>query len=106
MTAGVSTQEDAMEETSRRSAEKVAIVAGGSGGIGQAVAGAFAREGALVAVFDIMPDAERALSGRIHASGSKAKLYAVDVTIPAEVASDEASFIIGAELVIDGGYTA
>jgi len=85
MTAGASTQEDAMEGTSRRFAEKVAIVTGGAGGIGQAVAGAFAREGALVAVFDLMPDAERAPCGRIHASGRKAKFYAVDVTMPDEV---------------------
>jgi len=85
MTAGASTQEDAMEGTSRRFAEKVAIVTGGAGGIGQAVAGAFAREGALVAVFDLMPDAERASCGRIHVSGSKAKFCAVDVTMPDEV---------------------
>ena len=60
-----------------RFAGKVAVVTGGVGGIGQAVARAFVREGAKVGVFDCQPAMERE-----DAAGS---FYLVDITQPERV---------------------
>ena len=59
---------------------KSALVTGGASGIGRATALAFAREGARVAVADIMQDAAQRTVNEIKAMGGQALAIACDVT--------------------------
>ena len=59
---------------------KSALVTGGASGIGRATALAFAREGARVAVADIMEDAAQNTVSEIKAMGGEALAIACDVT--------------------------
>ena len=59
---------------------KSALVTGGASGIGRATALAFAREGARVAVADIMQDAAQRTVTEIKAMGGEALAIACDVT--------------------------
>ena len=59
---------------------KSALVTGGASGIGRATALAFAREGARVAVADIMQDAAQRTVTEIEAMGGQAMAIACDVT--------------------------
>ncbi|MFE4498210.1 SDR family NAD(P)-dependent oxidoreductase [Rhodococcus sp. NPDC056743] len=56
-----------------------ALVTGAAGGIGSAVARAFATAGATVLVTDVDGDAAAAVAERITASGGKADSFALDV---------------------------
>ncbi|MDT5136961.1 MAG: 3-oxoacyl-[acyl-carrier protein] reductase [Mycobacterium sp.] len=62
---------------------KVAIVTGSGGGIGQAYAEALAREGAAVVVADINAEAAEAVAKQIVADGGTAISVPVDVSDPA-----------------------
>ena len=62
---------------------KIAVVTGGASGIGHAIVGAYARQGATVVVFDRATDA---LEGLADAAGASAAI-ACDVTDEAAVAS-------------------
>ena len=64
---------------------RVALVTGGSSGIGQAVAELLARQGAAVAVNSADPAATRAVVARITGSGGRAVAAVADVTDPAAV---------------------
>jgi NAD(P)-dependent dehydrogenase (short-subunit alcohol dehydrogenase family) len=59
---------------------QIAIVTGGGGGIGGAVADRFAREGAKLAVVDIDADAAKAQVARLAKKGADAIAIAADVT--------------------------
>lgn len=59
---------------------KSALVTGGASGIGRATALAFAREGARVAVADIMQDAAQRTVTEIKAMGGQAMAIVCDVT--------------------------
>ncbi len=59
---------------------KVAIVTGGSRGIGRAVAVALAREGATVAVCSRNIEASKETADQISSEGGRAKAYQLDVT--------------------------
>jgi NAD(P)-dependent dehydrogenase (short-subunit alcohol dehydrogenase family) len=59
---------------------KSALVTGGGGGIGRAAALAFAREGASVAVADLMPDAAQETVGLINGAGGQAMSLTGDIT--------------------------
>ena len=64
---------------------KTALVTGGGRGIGRAIALALAREGAQVAVLDILRDNAEAVRREIDALGVKGLVLAADLTRRAEV---------------------
>jgi NAD(P)-dependent dehydrogenase (short-subunit alcohol dehydrogenase family) len=64
---------------------KAALITGGGGGIGRATALAFAREGARVAVADIVADAARETVSLINAAGGQAMSLSGEVARDAEV---------------------
>ncbi|MBL8502306.1 MAG: SDR family NAD(P)-dependent oxidoreductase, partial [Rhodocyclaceae bacterium] len=59
--------------------DKVAIVTGAGQGIGAAIAQAYAREGARVAVVDMNAEAADAVAAAIRQSGGAAKGFACNV---------------------------
>ncbi|MGF1611215.1 MAG: 3-hydroxybutyrate dehydrogenase [Kiloniellales bacterium] len=64
---------------------KVAIVTGAASGIGKAIAAAFAREGAKVAIADLKAEAAEAAAKEIETAGGTAFPVAMDVTSEAQV---------------------
>ena len=60
--------------------DKTAIVTGAAGGIGKAIAQAYAREGAKVAIADLDKGAADAVAGEIRGAGGQALGIAMDVT--------------------------
>lgn len=58
---------------------KVAIVTGGAGGIGAAIASRLASEGATVVVSDVNLEAAQAVAQSIEAAGGKARAMAADI---------------------------
>jgi NAD(P)-dependent dehydrogenase (short-subunit alcohol dehydrogenase family) len=75
--------------TDGKLAGRVALITGGGGEIGAAIARRFAREGAAVAVADIVRGKAEAIAQAIAAGGGKAHALEVDVADPA---SAEAAF--------------
>jgi 3-oxoacyl-[acyl-carrier protein] reductase len=65
--------------TDKRLRTKVAIVTGGSRGIGRAIAEALAREGASVIVCSRSLEANKETAKRIEAEGGAAEAYQIDV---------------------------
>jgi NAD(P)-dependent dehydrogenase (short-subunit alcohol dehydrogenase family) len=66
--------------------DKVAIVTGAAGGIGQGIAEHFAREGARVAVADRDTERARDVAGSICSRGAEAAAFEVDVANAASAA--------------------
>jgi len=64
---------------------KIALIAGGGGGIGRAVALSFAREGVRVAVADIAKENAEKVSQEIQALGRDAMACRVDLTNKSDV---------------------
>src|ERR671910_3162127 len=64
---------------------KTALIAGGGGGIGRAVALALAQEGAKAAVADIAKDNAERVSAEVQALGVDAMACAVDLTKKVDV---------------------
>src|SRR5271167_4735460 len=67
----------------QRLSNKIAIVTGGSSGIGEAISIKFAEEGAKVVVADVK--GAEAVTERINVSGGTASAYKVDVSNPNQV---------------------
>jgi NAD(P)-dependent dehydrogenase (short-subunit alcohol dehydrogenase family) len=67
--------------------DKVALVTGGSSGIGRATALAFARAGARVVIADIAEDGGEETSELIKATGGAAMFIRTDVSKAADVAT-------------------
>jgi NAD(P)-dependent dehydrogenase (short-subunit alcohol dehydrogenase family) len=64
---------------------KVAIITGGALGIGAAACEMMAREGAMVAVTDVLADEGEATAARILAAGGTAQFWRMDVSDEVEV---------------------
>jgi NAD(P)-dependent dehydrogenase (short-subunit alcohol dehydrogenase family) len=64
---------------------KVALVTGGSSGIGEATAVAFAEAGARTVVADVQADAGRKTVERITSAGGDANFFEADVSRPRDV---------------------
>lgn len=64
---------------------KVAVVTGGSRGIGAATCETLAREGAAVAIADIVDDEGERLAERIRSNGGRVRYWRLDVTDEAAV---------------------
>ncbi|MDI9567402.1 MAG: SDR family NAD(P)-dependent oxidoreductase [Bacillota bacterium] len=64
---------------------KVAMITGGGSGIGRAIAKLFAREGAAVAIMELVPERAREVCEEIEAEGGKAIWFAGDVTSSSDI---------------------
>jgi len=65
--------------------DKVAVVTGGGGGIGRAIARLFAREGARLVIGEISPERGEDVVAEIRAGGGQALLVPVDVADMAHI---------------------
>jgi 3-oxoacyl-[acyl-carrier protein] reductase len=63
-----------------RFAGRTVVVTGGAGGIGRAVCGGFAAQGASVAVVDVSEETARDTASELAGRGGTARGYAVDVS--------------------------
>ena len=80
-----STDVPAIDDWNRLLDGRVAVVTGGGGGIGRAIALLFALHGASVEIADIDAEGAEATGRAIEDAGGTARSHPVDVRVPAEV---------------------
>jgi len=68
------------EDKMKRLENKVAIVTGGSAGLGRATAELFASEGAAVSIWDVNTEAGQSLADELNAAGYRAEFRTIDVS--------------------------
>jgi 3-hydroxybutyrate dehydrogenase len=73
--------------------DRTAIVTGAASGIGKAIAGLYAREGATVAIADLNKEAAEATARELQAAGSRAIGVAMDVTSEKDVNAGVAAVV-------------
>lgn len=78
--------------------KKVAVVAGGAGGIGTATSVRLSEEGAAIVVGDIQVDAAEAVVARIRAAGGTALAVAVDINAAANTSLDSDALSVPLEV--------
>src|SRR3546814_7148945 len=76
-----------------RMKDRVAVVTGAASGIGRAIALAYGREGAGVAVADLNLAGAKSVAAEIEAAGGRAIAVAMDVTDEAQVESGVAETV-------------
>lgn len=67
--------------------DKVAIVTGGGGGIGEAICLCLAKQGAHIVVSDVNEDLAKAAAAKVEATGQKAMAVQTDVRVEADCES-------------------
>ncbi len=75
-----------------RGLDRPIIVTGAASGIGRAIAGRLAGEGAWVGIWDLNGDAARDCAHEIASAGGRAEVHALDITDYAAVRSATAAF--------------
>lgn len=75
----------------KRLDKNIAIITGGAMGIGKATALRFAKEGAIVAIWDVNKEKAQAVVDQIIAEGGQAKFYAVNTMDEAQVTAAAAA---------------
>ena len=73
------------------SSKHTAVVTGGGGGIGRAIAAALAKQGTKVAVSDLRQDQADAAAADLRAAGREAIAITLDVTDPGSIAAGAAT---------------
>lgn len=73
--------------------DQVAIVTGGGGGIGRAIAIAYAQAGADVVIADIIPERCEEAALRVRETGRKALPLVVDVMDTEQIRTDRKSVV-------------
>lgn len=85
---------------------KVVIITGAARGQGEVAAEIFANEDAQLLLSDILPESER-VAARLAAQGKPAVFPQQEVVnLALDLASDEASFMTGVIIPVDGGLSA
>lgn len=78
---------------------KIALVTGAGNGIGRGIALRFAKEGAVVGVLDIMPEAVNATVQQIHQAGGQGTALVCDLRDPQQVTNVITDFVTEASTI-------